>query len=263
MFGCTTHDKEIIMVSGSTTVLSVVSKAAELYRLNHPNVMIIVNAGGSGVGVNQTGEKTVNIGMISRDITDAERNKFSQINFVTHLIGKDAVAVALSSEVYDSGIKTLTFQQIKAIYKGEINNWKEIGNFDKDILVIDKEQSSGTRHVFMKAVFGNKTAEAPGADLVLGSNNEEQTALIQSNSAIGMLSLAWLNDNVKGAGIQISNEVVEPSKENIVNGKYPISRSLLLITDGKPTGAVKKFIDFIKGGKGQEIVEESGYVRIN
>lgn len=257
------HDKEIIRVSGSTTVLPVVSKAAELFKLNHPDVMITVNVGGSGVGVNQVGEKTVHIGMISRDITDEDRKIFPGINFVTHLIGKDAVAVALSSEVYDSGIKTLTFQQIRAIYKGEITNWKNVGGPDKDILVIDKERARGTRHVFMKAVFGDKHAEAEGADLVLGSNNEEQTAIIQSDTAIGMLSLAWLNDDVKGVGIQIDNEAIEPSKENIVNGKYPISRDLLLVTDGEPEGILKEFIDFIKDGKGQEIVEESGYVDIN
>jgi len=260
--GCTSRKKETIRVSGSTTVLPVVSRAAEFFTVKHHDVMITVNAGGSGVGINQVGEKTVHIGMLSRRITDAERKKFSNINFVAHSICKDAVAVALSSEVYESGVSALTLRQIRAVYTGAIINWKEVGGVDRDILVIDKEKARGTRHVFMNAVFGDKNAEALGADLVLGSNNEEQTALTQSDAAIGMLSLAWLNNDVKGAGIRISNDIIEPTRENILNGTYPIARDLLLVTDGEPTGMVKEFIDFIQGDKGQEIVQESGYVSI-
>lgn len=260
MASCASQNEDVIKVSGSTTVLPIISKAAEAFRLNHPEIKIMVNAGGSGVGINQLGENTVHIGMISRNITREERELFPDVNFVTHLVGKDAVAIAISSEVYDSGVKALSLPQLRAIYEGKINSWSEVGGLDKDILVIDKEKSRGTRHVFMEAVFGDKYANAAGSDLVLGSNNEEQTAIIQSDSAIGMLSLAWLNDQVKWAAIQMAGFTIKPTKENIVNGKYPITRDLLLITNGKPTGVVKQFIDFIKGRKGQEIVEESGYV---
>ncbi len=74
------------MVSGSTTVLPIVSKAADLFKVKYPKVMIIVNARGSGVGINQVGEKTVTIGMISRDIIEEEQKKFPESAFVTHNI---------------------------------------------------------------------------------------------------------------------------------------------------------------------------------
>jgi len=263
VWGCTTNgEREIIRISGSTTVLPVVSRAAELFRLERPNVMITVNAGGSGVGINQVGGGRVDIGMASREIDGAEVGRFAGTEFVTNLIGRDAVAVAVSSEVYDSGVKRLTLGQMRAIYDGTINNWSEVGGFDKAILVIDKEQARGTRHVFMKAVFGDRNAEAAGADLVVGSNNEEQTAIVQSDAAIGMLSMAWLNDDVKGLGVQVGSEVIEPSKENIINGRYPIARGLLLVTNGEPTGIVREFIIFVKGSRGQEVVGKSGYVAI-
>jgi len=253
----------MIHVAGSTTVLPVVSRAAEQFKARHPDIQIIVNAGGSGVGINQLGEGKIAIGMASRDITREEIEKFPNTTFVTHAIGRDAVVPVVSSEIYAAGIHALTLRQIGQIYKGEISNWREVDGPDRDILVIDKEKSRGTRHVFMAAVLGDKAAEAPGADLVLGSNNEEQTAVVQSDAAIGMLSNAWLNDDVKGLSIILSDgTMVEPTLAHIVDGTFPITRALLLITNGTPGGNVKTFIDFILSAAGQAIVKESGYVSI-
>jgi phosphate transport system substrate-binding protein len=261
VFSCSKN--EAIRVAGSTTVLPVVSKAAEQFRIKHHDVSIIVNAGGSGVGINQLGEGKIDIGMVSRDITEVEVNKYPEVDFRTHAIGKDAVVPVVSSEIFDAGIRELTIEAIAKIYKGEIRNWKEVGGPDKEILVVDKERARGTRHVFMQVVLGDKEADAPGADLVLGSNNEEQTAITQSDAAIGMLSHAWLNDDVKGLSIVMSDHsVVQPTLENIVNGTFPITRNLLLITNGEPQGNSQAFIDFILSEQGQKIVEEAGYVRI-
>ena len=262
LMNCT--QRETIHIGGSTTVLPVISKAAESYRESNPEVRIIVNAGGSGVGINQVGERKLKIGMTSRDITEQEKAKYPEVDFNVISIGKDAVVPVVSSEIYDAGITTLSLQQIRDIYSGEISNWSELGGPDIDILCIDKETSRGTRHVFMQAVFGDKEATAKGADLVLGSNNEEQTALTQSNSAIGMLSNAWLNDDVKGLTILMPNgDKIDPSLTNIINGTFPITRDLLIVTAGKPDGITKQFIDFVLSDQGQKLVEEAGYVRIN
>ncbi len=261
LLGCSRH--EAIQVAGSTTVLPVVSKAAERFGTLHPEVQVFVNAGGSGVGINQLGEGKIDIGMASREITQAEYAKYPKVHFVTHAIGRDAVVPVVSSEIFDAGVHVLSLEQIARIYKGEIRNWKEVGGPDREILAVDKERSRGTRHVFMQAVMGDEEADAPGADLVLGSNNEEQTAIAQSDAAIGMLSHAWLNDDVKGLSIRMPDgTVVPPTLENLANGTFPITRDLLLITDGEPRGNVKAFIEFILSPEGQRIVEESGYVRI-
>lgn len=256
--------KEAIKISGSTTVLPVVSNVAEEFKQRVPETTIIVNAGGSGVGINQLGEGEVEIGMASREITKEEIEKYKGIQLNPISIGKDAVVPAVSSEIYDAGIKALTIEQLGLIYKGKITNWKQVGGPDKEILCVDKEKSRGTRHVFMKVVLGDKEAETPGADLVLGSNNEEQTALVQSDSAIGMLSNAWLNNDVKGLSIVMPNgNVIEPTLENIVNGSFPITRDLFIITKGQPKGTIKEFVDFILGPEGQKKVEEAGYVRVD
>lgn len=264
IISCTSHKKETIMISGSTTVLPIVSKAAEQFRSGHPDVNIVVNAGGSGVGINLLGERQIRIGMVSRDITRNEIEEYPDVHFITHSIGKDAVVPVISSEIYHAGVTALTIEQIAGIYRGEIKNWKDVGGPNKKILAVDKERSRGTRHVFMEKVLGDKEAEAPGAGLVLGSNNEEQTAIAQSDTAIGMLSNAWLNSDVRGLSLIFNDgEIIAPTLENIINGKFPITRDLLLITDGKPQGVLQEFIDFIKSPEGQKIVEQSGYVSLH
>jgi len=256
--------KQAINIAGSTTVLPIISIAAEEFRKNNPEINIIVNEGGSGVGVNQLGEGKIDIGMVSRDITQEEISAYPNVTFKPISIGKDAVVPVVSAEIYNAGITSLTLKEIAKIYRGEIRNWNELGGPDKEILVIDKEVSRGTRHVFMEIVLGNKEAIAEGADLVLGSNNEEQTAIVQSDAAIGMLSNAWLNKDVKGLNIKmLDGTIIEPSLENIINNKFPITRDLLIVTNAEPTGDVKNFIEYLLSPEGQKIVEEAGYVRIN
>lgn len=256
--------KQAINIAGSTSVLPIISIAAEEFRKNNPDLNIIVNEGGSGVGVNQLGEGKIDIGMVSRDITQEEISAYPNVQFNPISIGKDAVVPVISSEIFNYGITALTLKEIAKIYRGEVRNWKELGGPDKEILVIDKEASRGTRHVFMEIVMGDKEAIAEGADLVLGSNNEEQTAIVQSDAAIGMLSNAWLNDDVKGVNIKmLDGSIIEPSLENIIDNKFPITRDLLIVTNGKPAGALKDFIEYLLSSEGQKIVEEAGYVRIN
>ncbi|MFQ5709943.1 MAG: phosphate ABC transporter substrate-binding protein [bacterium] len=255
-------ERRTVKIAGSTTVLPVVSKAAEPFMAAHPGVKITVNPGGSGVGVKSVGSGLVDIGMVSREISEEETRNFPGVHFTVQAIGRDAVACVVSSEIYDSGVKTLSKKQIRKIYTGEIDNWKEVGGPDKSILAIDKEAHRGTRHVFMAYVFGDKKARAPGADLVSGSNNEEQTKIALSDAAIGMLSNAWINADVKGVGIDVAGKIIQPTIENIKNGSYPISRDLNLVTNGEPTGIVKAFIEYILSPAGQRIVEASGYVPV-
>ncbi len=249
-----------ILVEGSTTVIPIVSRAAERYRALHPKVRILTKAGGSGVGAHAAGTKRADIGMTSRQLTPHELDRYKSAKLRTHVLGKDAVAPVVSSEIYRAGVRSLSKKQIGDIYLGKIINWKEVGGPDRPIVVIDKERHRGTRHVFMEYILGNAEARAPGARLVTGSNNEEQTKIAQSDSAIGMLSFAWLNHEVRGLALRDGDRVIEPNLGSVRDGTFPIARNLNLVTAGPPNGEVKGFIEFLLGPEGQKIVEESGYI---
>lgn len=255
------QDSTVIRVAGSTTVLPIVSRAAERFQERNPSVRITVNAGGSGVGIHGAGTRRLDIGFASREITPKENQRYPSLN--TTVIGRDAVACVVSSEIFHSGVHSLTRQQIADIYLGKITNWQQVGGPDRSIIVIDKETHRGTRHVFMQYLFGKSNARAPGARLVTGSNNEEQAKISQSDSAIGMISIAWINDYVVGIGIREGRRVIEPTLKNVRAGSFPIARNLNLITAGAPKGAAKQFIDYLLSPEGQKIVEASGYIPIH
>jgi phosphate transport system substrate-binding protein len=257
-----TANENSLRIAGSTTVLPIVSRAAENFKIKHPNISITVNAGGSGVGFSSVADNRVDIGMMSRKISENERKKYNNQEFKVHILGRDGVACVVSSEIYSAGVTTLSKEQIGDIYSGKIKNWKDLGGPDKKIVVVDKERHRGTRHAFMHYVFGNPTARARGARLVSGSNNEEQAKIAQSDSAIGLLSLAWVNKDVVGVALRNEGEEIEPSIENIKSGVYPISRDLDIVTQKNVSDDVKLFIEFLLGSEVRPIIEKSGYVPI-
>lgn len=115
-----------IRIVGSTTVLPLVERAAEAYRQLHPGVQILVSAGGSGVGLNSVREGLADIGMMSRELETGEK-KFKNRPLLVLSVVIDAVTCVVSSEIYGAGITSLRREDIRAIYAGEISNWKELG----------------------------------------------------------------------------------------------------------------------------------------
>ncbi len=71
-----------------------------------------------------------------------------------------------------------------------------------------------------------------------------------------------MDSSVKAIKINKNGKEIEPTVENVLNGEYPISRSLYMITNGEPKGIVKDFIDFVLSEEGQRIVEEEGFVPV-
>jgi len=262
LMGFSAHAEERIAVVGSTTVLPIVSEAAALYRQSHADLTITVSGGGSGVGIAAMRQATAQIGMASRNTTHEEQLALSgKVDDI--VVASDAVAVVVSKAVYESGVHQLSLQQIAAIYRGEIRNWKDVGGLDARILVIDKEASRGTRHVFAEAVLGSAHARAEGASIISGSNNEEQSIISRSHNAIGMLSNAWLNDKVRGVDVAIEGVAIAPTIEHVRDGRYPIARSLHILLPKEASPATRDFVQFLLSPDGQKIVEKVGYLPIS
>lgn len=247
-----------IKVAGSTSVLPIVAEAAKQYRALHPELILTVSGGGSGVGVANVERGTISIGMASRPLSESEEKRLAEKVKVVP-IARDAVAVAVSKAVYESGVKQLSLPQIAAIYRGEVRNWREVGGLDAPILVIDKEASRGTRHVFASVVLGNARARAPGATIITGSNNEEQAVISRSDQAIGMLSNAWLNDRVRAVAVGDGADALLPSSENVAQGRYVIKRDLNLLVPLNSSDEVMEFVDYLLSEQGQSVVQMVGF----
>lgn len=248
--------KDAVRISGSTTVLPLVEGGAEAFNGEQSDYQVLVTGGGTGVGMKNIAEGNSEIGMASREVTSEEKSKFGD-KFKENLIGYDGIVIGVSKQIYDAGVTTLTKDQVKEIYSGDIDNWKEFGGPDEMILVVAREQGSGTRDTFNEEIMGDKKAETPGVSTVAGSNAEIRTALTGGDNAIGYLGFSYAEDGSIGA---IILDGVNPTAETIKDGSYELARKLYLYTFGDALPGAQTFIDFMLGPKGQKVAEEYGFV---
>jgi phosphate transport system substrate-binding protein len=157
-------------------------------------------------------------------------------------------------------LPSLSIEQVRDIFAGEITNYSEVGGSDADIILVSREEGSGTRAAFEELVMeykdeaGEKQAKAIYERALLQqSNGQVRTTVSTTPDAIGYLSFGFLGDDTRP--VQIDG--VEPTVGNVLNGSYPIFRPLNMLTNGAPNELAQAFLDFILGEAGQTIVTES------
>ena len=146
-----------------------------------------------------------------------------------------------------------TARMISDIFAGEISNYSEVGGPDAPIVVVSREEGSGTRAAFEELVmaYGEEKAIFEKA-LLQQSNGQVRTTVASTPNSIGYLSFGFLDDSTRPVAI----DDAEPSVENVKNGSYPIFRPLNMLTDGAPSELAEAFLSYILSPLGQEIVAE-------
>jgi len=242
-----------LAIAGSTTVLPINQECARLLMDKNPALRISISGGGSGHGVKSVGAGEIDIGAASRDVKSKEMEKYPDLKPVG--IGKDSVAIVVHPA---NGVSELTMEQASKIFSGEITNWKDIGGADEAIRVITREEGSGTREVFEKFVMKPSEKEIAGKASVKPSNGEVRATVIGDEKSVGYISLGYVDASVKAVKI----DGVEATVENVLSDKYPIVRTLYLITKGEPSELEGAFIDFALSEEGQNVVEDMGYIKV-
>lgn len=241
-----------ITMAGSTTVQPLAEKFSEAFSAINPGVTVDVQGGGSSVGVKAAAEKTADIGMASREVKAEETQATPELNVV--VVARDGIAVVVNSDVT---VEDLSLEQVRDIFSGKITNWSEVGGPDQPMIVVSREEGSGTRAAFEEMVMGKDALIADTA-ILQPSNGAIRTTVSTTPHSIGYISMGYIDDTVKTVKIN----GVEPSEENAANGTFPIVRPLNLITFGEPTGVVKAFMDFVLSPEGQALVVEEGYIAV-
>jgi len=242
-----------ISMNGSTTVLPIAQKTAEAYMKEHPDAKISISGGGSGNGIKALIDKTTDIANSSRAIKkdEMEQAKAKGSDPVEFIVAFDCIVPVVHPS---NPIKNITVDQLKALYKGEIRNWKEIGGADKPVVIISRDTSSGTYEVWEEKIM-KKERVFPGA-LLQASNGAIVQAVSKNPNAVGYIGLGYMDNSVK----MLSVNGITGSKETTLNKSFPVSRPLYMYTPVKPAGDIKKFMDFVVSDKGQKLVEEEGFI---
>lgn len=245
-----------ITAAGSSALKPLADDAAEYFNDLHPDVSITIDAGGSGQGLQQVADGTVDIG--NSDVTAEEKLDASQAEgLVDHQVCVITMAPIVNPDITDAGVTDLTKEQLISIFTGETTNWSEVGGPDEDIILITRPESSGTRATFEKyALDGNKEASNTSME------TDDSGVLLQNvkdtRGAIGYVALSYLTGDDTGVST-ISIDGVEPTLENTYNGTYPVWTYEHMYTKGEPNEVVQAFLDYIMSDDYGTRMEELGY----
>ena len=218
-------------IKGSDTLLPLTQELAEEYIEEHPSREVIVTGGGTGVGIASLMENTTDMAMASRRIKFGERMRFAEEGLEAKevIVAYDALAVVVNPS---NPVDSLTREQLEAIFRGKITNWKEVGGDDMKIVVYSRETSSGTYEFFKESVLENRNYMA--SILSMPATGAIIQSVKQTKGAIGYIGLAYLNQYVKPLAVSYDGgeHYAMPSVETAADGSYPIVRPLYYYYDG-------------------------------
>jgi len=253
-----TAEEKSIAISGSSALLPLMEKSVEGFKAKNAGYEINAQAGGSGTGLTQVLDGSVQIGnsdIFAKEKLDADKAK----ELVDHQVVAQGFSVAVSKKL---GITNLTKDQIKKIFSGQVKNWKEVGGPDKVIEIVHRPASSGTRATFLKTVLdGDKALENDSIGTTQDANGSVLTAMEASDGAISYLGLAYMNGtDAKDKLVGVSIDGVSSDKANITTGKYVFWSWGHMYTKGEATGLSKKFIDYVLSADNTKAIEDLGFI---
>ena len=165
--------------SGSSALLPLVKDAAEKFKATNKDVTITLNAGGSGTGLKQVSDGSVDMG--NSDVpaeTKLDKEKADKLE--DHKVAVMTVATIINKDV---GVKNLTRQQLQDIFTAKVTNWKDVGGQDMPIVLVTRPKTSGTRALFQKyAINGaeeadNKSLETDNSGILIQSVSQNPGAI--------------------------------------------------------------------------------------
>ena len=248
-------------MGGSTTVEPIIVTAIEAFADKYPSAKLSYDSQGSSVGVTGVIDGVYVLGGSSRELKDGEVDAGA----APTAIALDGIAVVVNESV---PIDNLALDQVALIFAGEINNWSEVGGMDREIVVVNRDEASGTRAAFRELVLDKKYGKKKGkfiADAItVESNGDMVTKVGQTPDTIGYCGFGYIDKAKNMGGKTISVDGGDPTVASVLTKEYPVSRSLYIVSMGDiESGSLSDaFVSFLLSDEGQQIVEEAGYISI-
>lgn len=265
-----------LKIAGSDTMVQLGQTLAKTYMEANPDKKISVQGGGSGTGIAALLNGSTDIASASREMKPKEwdQAKAKGLNVKEFVIALDALAVVVHPS---NKVSKLTIAQLSDIYSGKITNWKEVGGDDKEILVISRENNSGT-HVYFKEHVLRQGKEAKkddanpdplaklefGSKVTYGVSSQAIGDQVKSNpAAIGYFGMGWITKDVKPVEIgKDAKAYFAPTAANTSSKKYPIARGLQMYLNTASGEKGQKFIDFVMSPAGQKVIKDQDFVPV-
>lgn len=255
--------------SGGTVRLHVTNIAAEAFKeaaakLKEQGIELALNMeGGSSAGITALSNDSTNIAVTIRGITAQERSAAPEKRFIEETLAFQALVLVVPDDVWGSGVRVLSKEQMLKVYEGQAKNWNEFGGEDRPIKFYNPEQGIGVWEPFVTWLYGDVRKAPLGSGFETVKSPEETRDSVEFNR--GSLSVAppRFADGKGVFALAIKDEqgaTVQPTLEEMHSRRYPLSRPIIAIVGGRPTGDVRHVLEFLRSKEGQEIFAKSGLV---
>ena len=238
-----------LSLAGSTSMQKVCEALRETFMEKFPNVRVSVEYTGSSAGIEALNAKRCDIANSSRELKAAEL----QAGLLPNVIAIDALAIILNPA---NPITSLTIEQLKAIYKGQIRSWKDCGGSEESIIAIGRENGSGSRSAFEELLSLKDSARYAQE---LDSTGAVLAKVAATPGGIGYISLDVMNDRVHAVAL----DGVQPTSDAIAQKRYSLVRPFIMATKGEissQTPLVQAWFNYINSQEGKEIIKASGLI---
>jgi phosphate transport system substrate-binding protein len=221
--------------SGSTALLPLAQKAAELYAAKCPGATITVSGGGSSTGLANVAAGTSDIGDSDVPVSDAPTINASALT--DHQVAIVVFAIIVNPK---TTVTNLTLKQAQDVFSGKVTNWKDVGGADLPVTLIERKPGSGTRLAFDKTVMrGTPESTTP-------ASTQDSTQLVVqgvtgADGGVSYVSLASANATVTA----LSLDGVKPGADTVKAGQYPAFSHEHMYTKGQGSALAQSFIAYI------------------
>jgi len=238
-----------LRIAGSGGMIPLVTELAKAYMTEHRDVMIEVNQKSieSTGGIMGAAEGKLDIGMSARYLKEDEKGLGLQV----YEIARVATVVGVNRGV---ALSDITSDALCRIYEGKTVNWKDLGGPNENILALTRPDRDATKDSVRKNIPCFRDLRETASVVIVATAPEMAKILAARGNAVGFTDSVAVDDSA-GSIHAVKLDGVAPVPDNVRSGKYRVIKNFLLLTKGQPAGAVKGFIDFVRGPKGAKIIE--------
>lgn len=250
-----TQPQTSIKVGGSSSALGLIKVLQSNYEATTKNVKITqLEPGQSENIIDGIKQRVVDLGAISKTLKPEENDGSLESREVVH----DALLVATHPSV--TGVKNLTTEDMKGIYSGSITNWKQLGGTDAKIVLLDRPEDESAKRLLRKHYLGNDLKSSQEA-VILRKEGELIQTIQSTPYSIGAFSLANAISHKLSVN-RLSLNGVEPTRENVKAGKYPMVRTISIVWHKNSSEANQALVKYISSPPGIKAMEESGFISV-
>lgn len=242
---------EKVRLAGAASEIFLVSELAKAYMEKHPGDVIEVRQDSIGAkgAIMGTAHGSIDIGLSARKLLGSERSlglELIEIARVATVAGVNAESVP---------VEAITADQLCAVYSGSVRNWSELGGPDAPIRAFTLPEPDCAKGSIRDGLQCFSTLkEAPGV-VVMPNTDLMNDAIARNPFTVGFTDPIAV-DAANGKIRPLRIDRAAPTTESVATGKWPMIKHFYLVLGKKRTGAMAKFIEFIKSPAGRAVMKK-------